>query len=98
MSNIITINKIATINYYEFDKDYSHIGESHNFWEMVYADKGELYVMAKDKEYQLKQGEAFFTSRTNGIPSAAIIQPRPMYLLLLLSAIPAQWIFSKIKK
>lgn len=60
MSNIITINKIATINYYEFDKDYSHIGESHNFWEMVYADKGELYVMAKDKEYQLKQGEAFF--------------------------------------
>ncbi len=60
MANIITIFKIATINYLEFDKDFSFSGESHNFWEMIYVDKGELTVVIRNKEIMLKQGEAFF--------------------------------------
>ena len=60
MANIITIFKIATINYLEFDKDFSFSGESHNFWEMIYVDKGELTVVVRNKEISLKQGESFF--------------------------------------
>jgi AraC-like DNA-binding protein len=35
-------------------------GESHNFWELVYIDKGELVITAGSEKYVLKQGELAF--------------------------------------
>lgn len=56
----INISKIPTLIYYEFDKDYSFDGESHDFWELVYVDKGEIIIRASKEEIVLKQGEAYF--------------------------------------
>jgi len=60
IANLININKIVTIHYYEFDKKYHFDGESHNFWEMVYIDAGNVLVKANDKEYRLEQGDVIF--------------------------------------
>ena len=38
----IVITEIVTVHYYEFAKDYVFSGEQHNWWELVYVDKGEL--------------------------------------------------------
>ena len=57
MANLISINKIVTIHYYEFDKNFSFEGESHNFWEMVYIDSGEVEINARNNRFLLKQGE-----------------------------------------
>ncbi|OXM15106.1 AraC family transcriptional regulator [Paenibacillus herberti] len=46
--------------YFEFGKDYYFPGERHNFWEMVYVDKGEIEVLADTKRYSLKQGGLIF--------------------------------------
>lgn len=60
IANLINITKIVTIHYYEFDKNFSYDGESHNFWEMVYVDAGNVKIKANNKEFQLKQGEIIF--------------------------------------
>lgn len=56
----IVIKKLYTVHYFEFSKEYKFIGEKHNFWEMVYADKGEVTATADDKEIKLKQGNVIF--------------------------------------
>lgn len=60
ISNVISISKIFTIHYYEFNKDYKFSGESHDFWEMVYVDKGEIVVTAGENDISMKQGEIIF--------------------------------------
>lgn len=60
IANLITISKIVTIHYYEFDKNFYYDGESHDFWEMVYIDAGNVKIKANNKEISLKQGEVIF--------------------------------------
>ncbi len=60
IANLISINKIVTIHYYEFDKSFSFEGESHNFWEMVYIDSGEVEILAAGHRFHLRQGEIIF--------------------------------------
>ncbi|MBR5156759.1 MAG: helix-turn-helix transcriptional regulator [Clostridia bacterium] len=60
IANLISINKIVTIHYYELDKSFNYDGESHNFWEMVYVDAGQVDIRANNREYCLKQGDIVF--------------------------------------
>ncbi|MBR7132684.1 MAG: helix-turn-helix transcriptional regulator [Clostridia bacterium] len=54
------IEKIITIFYMEFSKNFYYDGESHNFWEMVYIDKGEMICTADKNKFVLKSGEMTF--------------------------------------
>ena len=56
----IIIHKIVTVHYFEFLKDYSFPGESHDFWEFVYVDKGSIFAKADDMVFTLKQGDIIF--------------------------------------
>lgn len=56
----ITVKKIVSIHYFEFAKDYIFEGEKHDFWEMVYVDRGEIEVMADTNGYRLRQSEIIF--------------------------------------
>ena len=60
LTNFISINKIVTVHHYEFSKDFHFDGESHNFWEMVYVDKGQVKISADSREFYLKQGQITF--------------------------------------
>ncbi len=53
-------DNLITIFYMEIPKDFSYGGESHNFWEMVYIDKGEMLCTAGKKQFILKSGELIF--------------------------------------
>ena len=57
---IFNIEKIITIFYMEFSKDFEYDGESHDFWEMVYIDKGEMVCTADKNRFVLKSGELTF--------------------------------------
>ena len=46
----IDIDAIITLHYFEYMKDYVFDGESHDFWEFVFVDSGNLFVTAGDKE------------------------------------------------
>ncbi len=60
LNNIINITEIITIHYYEFDKTFTFSGEKHNFWEMVYVDKGMVEIKSDNSDIILKQGEIIF--------------------------------------
>ncbi|MBQ7339937.1 MAG: helix-turn-helix domain-containing protein [Clostridia bacterium] len=57
---VFNIDSIITIFYMEFSKDFSYEGERHDFWEMVYVDKGEVICTADTKQFVLKGGELTF--------------------------------------
>ena len=60
LENLLVISKVITIHYFEFDKNFvSHV-ESHDFWELVYADKGDIVCLSGESEILLREGEAIF--------------------------------------
>lgn len=58
----ISVDGVYTLFYMEMSKDFSYGGESHDFWEMVYIDKGEMVCTAGQKRFMLKSGELTFHS------------------------------------
>jgi AraC-like DNA-binding protein len=60
ISNLLNIQKIVTIHYQEPEKDYVSVEESHDFWEINYADKNDFYVCFGNEKHLLKQGEMIF--------------------------------------
>lgn len=57
---VIDITKIVTIHYYEVGRGFSFTGEQHDFWEMVYVDKGSVAITRDGEEIFLSQGEVIF--------------------------------------
>lgn len=57
---IFNIEKIITLFYMELSKNFHYGGEQHDFWEMVYIDKGEMLCTADKNRFILKSGEMTF--------------------------------------
>jgi len=60
LDKVIEIEQIVSLFYFEYAKDFVFQGESHDFWEFLYVDKGQAEVMADTEGYQLEQGEIIF--------------------------------------
>lgn len=56
----IQIQRLITLYYFEFAHNYVFEGERHNFWEIVYVDKGEVVVTSEDKQTRLESGCLIF--------------------------------------
>ena len=56
----IHVDAIITLFYMEISKSFQYEGESHDFWEMVYIDKGEMICQADQRRFVLKSGEMAF--------------------------------------
>ncbi|MBQ9544470.1 MAG: AraC family ligand binding domain-containing protein, partial [Clostridia bacterium] len=57
---LINVEKIYTVFYMELSKHFSYGGEQHDFWEMVYIDKGEMLCTVNKDRFVLKSGEIVF--------------------------------------
>lgn len=82
LENTLEIGKLFSVHYFEYSKDFCFHGEKHNFWELVYVDKGEVTATADDREIILSQGHVIFHKpnewhniRANGktAPNVAIV-------------------------
>ena len=60
VTNLLVINKIATIHYLKIGENFKHNTESHNFWEIVFAFEGSVSCNADEKCIILKEGQAIF--------------------------------------
>ncbi len=56
----IKVDKIFTIHYFEYTKDFHFAGESHNFWELLYVDMGVVEVVAGQTHHTLFKGDIIF--------------------------------------
>ncbi len=80
LKRVFTVNEIFTVHYFEYEKDYSFKGETHNFWEIVYVDKGEIEIDMDQEKHILSQGQAVFHQpneyhnlRANGVVAPNLV-------------------------
>ena len=57
---VFNIESLITVFYMELSKNFSYEGERHNFWEMVYIDKGQMICTAENNRFILKSGQMIF--------------------------------------
>ena len=60
IANLLNIQKIVTIHYQELSRNYASREESHDFWEIIYADKENLSIVLDEERVPLSQGEMIF--------------------------------------
>ena len=60
LDNLFNVKKIVTVHYQVLPRRYSAKEEWHDFWELVYADKGNAAVVVNDSQTVLHSGDAFF--------------------------------------
>ena len=56
----IRVQEIYTVHYFEYAGSYAFSGESHDFWELLYVDRGSLRVTAGDQVWELTRGQIIF--------------------------------------
>lgn len=77
INNLLVINGISTVHYFEFDKNFDGGIESHDFWEIVYVYSGSVTCKADGKEILLNQGEMLFhkPNEKHGLIASGQIKP-----------------------
>lgn len=60
LKDLIHIDKLYTIHYFEYMKNFLFKGESHDFWEFIYVDKGAVRICMDEKEIVLHKGDVAF--------------------------------------
>ncbi len=77
LKDVISIHEIYSIHYFEYMCDFSFPGESHDFWEFLCVDKGEVNVLAGEKFYSLKKGDIIFhkPNEFHNVNSNGLIAP-----------------------
>lgn len=78
---VINISRIVTIHYDEYGPNFVFHGESHNFWELVYVDKGKVQIRRDDEDMILEQGEIIF-HRPNEFHSIRSLDSSPNFFVI----------------
>ena len=60
LEEVFHVDAVITLFYMELSKSFAYDGEAHDFWEMVYIDKGEMICTADTNRFVLKSGEMTF--------------------------------------
>ena len=56
----LSVRNIISIHYFDYMSDFSFPGESHDFWELLCVDKGEIDAVAGEERHTLKRGSIIF--------------------------------------
>ena len=78
---VVDVTRIVTIHYYEVDPHFVFEGESHDFWELVYVDKGSVAVKRDSEEIVLQQGQVIF-HRPNEFHSIRSLDSAPNFFVI----------------
>lgn len=91
----ISVDAIVTIHYFEYMSDFVFEGEAHNFWELVYVDKGEIEVFNGKCWQALKKGEVIFHKpmEFHGLKANGVIAPNLIVISFSCNS-PAMTFFS----
>ena len=76
----LRIDTLYSVHYFEYTSSYAFAGESHNFWELLYVDKGTIHVRRDASALDLTRGEMIFHApgefhalRANGVVAPNLI-------------------------
>ena len=88
LTPLFSVTKLVNAAYYQLGPDFKWPGERHDFWEVVYVDRGEAVITAGEEEYPLKAGRWSSIAPTSGT-ICALPRARPLASSLLLSSATA---------
>ncbi len=97
IQTVINISRIVTIHYYEFDRNFVFRGERHNFWEMVYVDKGKVEIKRDDDIITLSQGEIVFHAPDEFHSIRALDSSPNFFVISFVCDSPAMQYFERYK-
>ena len=60
LENVLSITRLISLFYFRSPSNFSFAGETHDFWEFIYIDKGQMLITAGGQQYQLRAGELAF--------------------------------------
>lgn len=60
IENLLIVSRIIIIHDLMFEHDFQSEREKHDFWELVYADRGDILCEADGQEFLLQEGEIRF--------------------------------------
>lgn len=81
LKTIVNISKIVMIHYYEFDRNFVFSGEAHDFWELVYVDRGAVEIKRDEETIVLRQGELVF-HKPNEFHSIRALDSSPNFFVI----------------
>ena len=81
---VINISRIFSIHYFEFGPNFVFLGEEHDYWEMVFVDKGQVEIRRDDETLTLKQGELLF-HQPNEFHSVRSFDSSPNFFVICFS-------------
>ena len=58
--DIVRVDKVLSMYYRFFDKNFNFLGEEHDSWEVVYVDSGKVIITAAENTHILSQGDIIF--------------------------------------
>lgn len=80
LENSVSIENVVSIHYFQYMSDFSFPGESHDFWELICVDRGEIDEIAGEQRIKLKKGNILFHKPnefhnvlTNGLVSPSLV-------------------------
>ncbi len=96
LNDVLTIENIYSIHYFEYMSDFSFPGETHDFWEFLCVDKGEVNVFADEMFHSLKKGDIIFhrPNEFHNVKSNGMIAPNLVVISFSCSS-PAMLFFEK---
>ena len=56
----VEVGQLYSVHYFEYTGSYAYPGERHDFWELLYVDRGSVLVTAGERQFRLEQGQAVF--------------------------------------
>ena len=56
----LEIRELFSVHYFEYTSSYAFAGEAHDFWELLYVDKGTISVRRNEESLDLTRGEMIF--------------------------------------
>lgn len=94
LTSLFEIPQIVTIHYFEYGKDFTFQGESHDFWEFLCVDKGEITVTADEKTHTLGKGKIIFhkPGQFHSVTANGVIAPNLVVISFVCSS-PAMSFF-----
>lgn len=78
---VINVSRIVTIHDYEFGPNFVFSGEQHDFWELVYIDKGAVRIRRDREDVVLRQGEILF-HRPNEFHAIRALDSAPNFFVI----------------
>ena len=60
LNRVLSIDTIVSVFYSDWNPSFVSRGESHDFWEVLYVDKGSITIETDTQTFQLPQGGIYF--------------------------------------